>query len=106
MKKFIVLAGLIVITIFVALFAWSPWVTKIYAEKRVIEVFEDKQSDIIDGCGFNCEGCGVIDSHKALFGYSVYVEYGCGMKRYPFYAKKFVSFIGTVHNLKSENNYV
>ena len=84
------------------LIAWSPWITKSYAESRVVKVFEEDQKDFDDGCGFNCDGCGVKESQKRLFGYSVKIEYGCGFVSpgYPEHhqiATKFVSFIGTVH---------
>ncbi|MBI2578965.1 MAG: hypothetical protein HYW26_04610 [Candidatus Aenigmarchaeota archaeon] len=84
------------------LIAWSPWITKIYAEKRVVEAFQESQKDISDGCGFNCVGCGINNSNKVLFGYSVDIEYGCGMRPTDRRdlnerATIFVSFIGTVH---------
>lgn len=96
----------IIIILILLLLVWSPWITKDYAEKRVLEVFEKSQKGIIDGCGFNCVGCGIANSNKVFFGYSVDIEYGCGMR--PLDARhlneratKFVSFIGTVHLLES-----
>lgn len=93
---------IIVALIILILLAWSPWITKSYAENRVVEAFEESQKDIIDGCGFNCNGCGVKESHKTLFGYSVKIEYACGFLPFdsPEYHRTstmFVSFIGTVH---------
>jgi hypothetical protein len=84
------------------LLAWSPWITKEYAENSVIEAFEESQIDVADGCGFNCNGCGVNESHRTLFGYSVTIEYACGLlpsdsPEYHQTTTKFVSFIGTIH---------
>jgi hypothetical protein len=98
-KKIIILAIIILLVIL----AWSPWVTKDYAEQRTIISFESKQEGIMDGCGFNCENCGVSGSSKTLFGYIVRFGYGCGFKMFPgspspdHVDKTFVSFLGTVH---------
>lgn len=98
-KIITVILGVLIVLI---LFAWSPWITKGYAETRIISVFEESQRDVVDGCGFNCVGCGITSSNKVLFGYSVGIEYGCGLR--PLNARhlnkratKFVSFLGTVH---------
>ncbi len=92
----------IILIVAVLVLAWAPWITKSYAETRVIYTFEEGQKDIVDGCGFNCVSCGVTNSNKVLFGYSVDIEYGCGMR--PLDARHlnnkaslFVSFLGTVH---------
>jgi len=86
-----------------ALAAWSPWITKNYAENKVVKTFEAEQKGIADGCGFNCTGCGVVSSNKVVFGYSVDIKYGCGFaqlqdeKDLIGETTIFVSFIGTVH---------
>ncbi|SFK93473.1 hypothetical protein SAMN03159341_102244 [Paenibacillus sp. 1_12] len=90
------------ILISIALICWCPWMTNTFAQFRAIGSFQASQKGILDGCGVNCKGCGVIDTKKVLFGYSVTVEYACGLlpKDSPEYHKsteKFVSFIGTVH---------
>lgn len=84
------------------LLVWSPWITNTFAHNRVINSFQVSQKDIQDGCGFNCKGCGVIQEKKAVFGYSVTIEYACGLlpsdsPKYHKTATKFVSFLGTVH---------
>jgi len=61
------------------LLAWSPWLTKEFAENTARNVFESGQSGIIDGCGFSCDGCGVESSQKIPFGYLVNIKYKCGM---------------------------
>ena len=94
--------GLAIILLLIIL-AWAPWVTKNYSESRVIGFFESRQEGIMDGCGFNCDDCGVSGSSKALFGYIVRYGYDCGMKAFPgspsprYVDKAFISFIGTVH---------
>lgn len=99
-NKNISIIGVVIIVLI--LLAWSPWITKDYAEKRVVSAFEEGNKGITDGCGFNCVGCGVTGSEKVIFGYSVNVEYGCGMRPTDSRdlnerATKFVSFLGTVH---------
>ena len=96
-KNIIITIILIVLTLLV----WSPWITRDYAEKRVLEVFKENQKDIVDGCGFDCVGCGITNSGKEFFGYFVDIEYGCGMRPADRRdlnerSRKFVSFIGTV----------
>lgn len=81
---------------------WSPWMTKNYAETLVTEKFNSSWSGVADGCGFSCTGCGVKASRKTPFGYSVEIEYACGMlpsdsPEYHKMSRKFVSFVGTVH---------
>jgi hypothetical protein len=56
----------------------------------------------VDGCGFNCDGCGATAMQKTILGYDVRLEYACGLLPYddPKYHQVrsvFVSFIGTVH---------
>jgi hypothetical protein len=56
----------------------------------------------IDGCSFNCDGCGATAMQKTIFGYDVRLEYACGMlpsddPKYHQVRTVFGSFIGTVH---------
>ena len=86
----------------IILFAFSPWITKDIAENRAIRAFQNDQKDIVDGCGFNCDGCGVVTSEKVLFGYHVQIEYACGLiskdiRENHQLKNVFVSFLGTVH---------
>jgi len=86
------------------LFAWSPWITKSYAETKVENVFTSEWEGVMDGCGFNCNGCGITESSRTLFGYSVEIEYACGMlpADTPEYHRQdsiFVSCLGTIHGI-------
>jgi hypothetical protein len=92
--------------IILILIAWSPWITRSYAENKVVEDFEEKWEGIIDGCGFDCIGCGVTDSKRTLFGYVVIAEFACGMlpedsPEYHVTGKYFVSFLGIIVNLEN-----
>ena len=98
-----------ILLLLILVFAWSPWITKDFAEKMVIDDFNKKWCQVVDGCGFNCENCGVYESNKALFGYEVIILYSCGFKEYPteipdWQDKIFVSPFGTVHTLSHQTN--
>lgn len=93
------------LTLFILLLlALSPWVTKNNAKEKALQAFNQEKEEVIDGCGFNCSGCGIKESYKTLFGYKVIIEYACGMlpSDSPEYHQTkiiFVSFLLTVHNL-------
>jgi hypothetical protein len=87
---------LIIVLVFFLILAWSPWITKEYAEKKAADTFNSAQNGIIDGCGLNCEGCGVVSSQKLLFGHSVILRNKCGIKNNYRDAKEFVSVFGIV----------
>jgi len=83
------------------LMMWAPWITKGFAENRAAAVFQEQQEGVIDGCGFECEGCGVKGSYRTFFGYSVALEYACGLlpSDSPLYhtrSEMFISAFGTV----------
>ena len=90
MKKTFLIMSLFLLVIL----AWSPWLTKNSVENIVRSVFESEQSGIIDGCGFNCDGCGVDSIQKVPFGYLVNIKYKCGMKNYFRGEKRFVTPFG------------
>lgn len=84
------------------LLVWSPWVTPRLAEEAAITQFNLKWMNVIDGCGFNCEGCGAIGYRKAAFGAYVTLQYGCGLMHpgEPLRSSDiFVSFLGTAHGI-------
>jgi len=101
MKKILYIILGVILTVIIL--AWAPWITKSNAEKIVINNFEAKWNGVMDGCGFNCDGCGVQESHKTLFGYTVTIKYGCGMlivgNPSGSVDKIFVSFLGTSHTV-------
>ena len=88
--------------IIVGIFAWSPWLTRSFAETRAVDSFSKAWESVADGCGINCKGCGAVSSQRVPFGVLVTIEYGCGMipEDTPEYHERttaFVSTIGTVH---------
>jgi|SRR3989344_5305653 len=89
---------IIYFAILLIILMWSPWITKNYAEKIVSDKFVAEWEHVSDGCSLN----GVKNSHRALFGYSVQIEYNCGLVL-PNSPNKtsyvFVSFLSTVHGL-------
>jgi hypothetical protein len=99
-----ILFVLIVILGFSVLLIFAPWITPGYAEETVVRNFETGWEGIADGCGFNCEGCGIVQSERVPFGYRVQIEYACGMlpadlPEFHHRADAFVSLFGTVHGL-------
>ncbi|MBI2233188.1 MAG: hypothetical protein HYU56_04665 [Candidatus Aenigmarchaeota archaeon] len=91
--------------ILLLIITWSPWITNTYAERLASEGFTAEWQDVMDGCGFNCNGCGIKESQRTLFGVNVKIEYACGMlpSDSPEYHRTdtvFVSFLGTIHGLQ------
>jgi hypothetical protein len=87
-----------------ALLLWSPWITSSYAEAAVVRSFEAQWENVVDGCGFNCAGCGVAETQRVPFGYRVDIVYACGLlpaDSPEFYRQSevFVSLFGTIHEL-------
>ncbi len=74
--------------------AWSPWLTKKFAENTARNLFESGQSGVVDGCGFGCDGCGATRFRKVPFGYLVTIKYKCGMKNYFQEEDRFVGILG------------
>jgi hypothetical protein len=86
--------------------AWAPWLTPEEAANIAVRSFENEWRQVVDGCGFNCRGCGAIEAEKVPFGVPVEIEYACGLlpaddPSYHQTAGGFVSFLGTVHGLPS-----
>jgi hypothetical protein len=85
---------------------WAPWLTPEEAGNLAVRSFETKWHQVVDGCGFNCRGCGVIAAEKVPFGVQVEIEYACGLlptddPSFHQTAGGFVSFLRTVHGLPS-----
>jgi len=83
---------------------WAPWLTRQYVERRVADEFSAAWQGVVDGCGFNCQGCGIKKVERVLSGYAVHIEYGCGLLPQDsptFHETRLVhvSVFGTVHGL-------
>jgi hypothetical protein len=96
----------VILLLITGLAYWAPWITQEFAEQRAVQAFATAWQGVIDGCGFNCTGCGAVDAQKTGFGYRVELEYGCGMMpedtaQYHDRTTVFVSFVGTVHGFSS-----
>jgi hypothetical protein len=105
-NKPILITLLLIVVMFLSLF--SPWLTPSTVESIVINEMKNSQRNITDGCGINCNGCGIKNYKEASFGRYVDVEFACGMlpKYDPKYHKMttfFVSFLGTVHQVDSSS---
>jgi hypothetical protein len=103
MTKRTTTAVLVVSALLLALL-WAPWLTRESAERRIVDQFTAAWRGVIDGCGFSCEGCGVKKLARVLTGYSVSIEYACGLLPHDspaFHEKRtvHVSLLGTVHGL-------
>lgn len=103
MKRRLILIPLVIVLLLAAAL-WAPWMTKSYAEARTEQAFTTAWQQVADGCGFNCQGCGVKTAQKTWFGYRVEIEYACGLlpedsPQYHQTGSGFVSFLGTVHGL-------
>ncbi|HXD09979.1 MAG TPA: hypothetical protein VN653_07955 [Anaerolineales bacterium] len=95
-------AEILLAALLIALCSWSPWLTQAYAESRAVDSFNGSWATVIDGCGTNCKGCGVINSKRVPFGIEVTLEYGCGLipedtSEYHEQSTGLVSALGTVH---------
>jgi heat shock protein HslJ len=75
-KALITLAILVLIGL---LLIWMPWMTADKAASIAVSEFNKQQQEIVNGCGFDCTGCGVISSQKIYSGYLVEIEYACGV---------------------------
>ena len=86
------------------LLLWSPWITQETAEQHTEQALQEAWLNVTDGCGIDCNGCGVIQSQRVPFGVMVTLEYGCGMlpADTPEDHERtvvFVSTVGTVHGI-------
>jgi hypothetical protein len=96
---------LALLLIAVVLLIWSPWISAHKAGNRVVAAFNAAWDGVIDGCGFECNGCGVKGTRKGVIGYAVSIEYACGLipedsPEYHITDVVFVTPLGTVHGLE------
>ena len=101
MRRIVLISIAVVVVVLVI---WAPWLTRQVAEDTVIDQFNSIWDGVVDGCGFDCNGCGVIGTERTLLGYKVEIEYGCGLipKDSPQYHQidhAFVSVFGIVTGL-------
>jgi hypothetical protein len=71
--------AVILLAAVIGLSFWVPWLTQARAEQRAATAFQTSWAGVIDGCGLSCSGCGPVESHWLPFGYSVTLEYACGL---------------------------
>ncbi len=76
MKKQIVFSLIIAA---VVLLLWAPWLSKRVAVRRAEIAFTSAWQGTADGCGFNCQGCGVVDARRVIGGWQVTLDYACGL---------------------------
>lgn len=96
--------AILIVSVLVLAFAWSPWLTQSAAEAQAVAWFNHSWQVVTDGCGTNCRGCGAVSSQRVPFGVRVTLEFACGLlpEDSPEYHQKatgFVSAFGTVHGL-------
>lgn len=105
MNKKSILIILAALVLLMASLVWAPWISGEEAETQVAQAFASAWQEVIDGCGFNCDGCGIKETHRVVIGYSVEIEYACGMlpsdsSEFHQHDVVYVSPLGTVHGLE------
>jgi hypothetical protein len=83
---------------------WAPWLTPQYAERRALDDFALAWQGVVDGCAFDCAGCGVRSLQRLPTGYAVCLEYACGLQPHDsatshLTAVLHVSVLGSVHGV-------
>ena len=58
---------------------WAPWLSAEWAGQKAVERFIGSWQGVVDGCGFDCRGCGVKGVERHLLGYRGELEYACGL---------------------------
>jgi len=96
--------GVLLLALLIAMLLWSPWLTGADAQKRAVDGFTDRWQGVMDGCGFNCAGCGAQEAQRILFGYRVRLEYACGVRSADAPGEYqsiwvLISVLGTLHGL-------
>ncbi|RXT06569.1 hypothetical protein [Ammoniphilus sp. CFH 90114] len=102
MNKLSMLAVLALVILFFIIS--SPWLTPSTINSIVASAIESSQEDMVDGCGMDCNGCGVKKVEKVAFGSIAKIEFACGLipedlPEYHEEARVFISFLGTVHQV-------
>ena len=81
---------------------WAPWMTPGFATNRVTDAFTTAWAGVADGCSLVRPG--VRDVNRDLLGYTVTIEYACGMlpsdsAEYHHQAVVYVSPLATLHGV-------
>jgi hypothetical protein len=71
--------ALVLFSIVISLFAWSPWLTPSTASKLTENQFNKAWYGVMDGCGTYGDNLGVQDFQKIPFGAIVNLDYQCGL---------------------------
>ncbi len=105
MARTVLIMTVAALVIVAVLAAWSPWLGPREAERRAAGAFTAAWRGVVDGCGLNCPGCGARVNERLLFGYSVTLEYGCGIQSITAPEPNrtemvYVSPLGAVHGLR------
>lgn len=89
--------NLLLLTAF--LFAWSPWVREGFVTARLIAKanWESKYQQGLEPCSF----LEIISFERVLFGAKVKAFYRCQVLEPRTELVKFVSFMGTVHSIRT-----
>lgn len=85
----------------VAVFAWSPWLTKVEVEKGITEKFNSEWYGVSDGCG-PLKVDDIKDTRRIPFGFLSLIRYECGMLPADVFSESswhsvYVSPLGTIH---------
>ncbi len=89
--------ALILVSIFLGLSAWSPWITANTASRLAQDQFNKAWYGVIDGCGTQGGDLGTHDFQKVPFGGKIILDYQCGLvmpDTPPLHTKVYVSFFG------------
>ncbi|SRR6266496_3336673 len=71
--------ALILVSIFLGLAAWSPWITANTASRLAQDQFNQAWYGVADGCGGYGDNSGAHNFQKILFGANVTLDYQCGL---------------------------
>ena len=96
MKQKYLVPIIICLILVLLILIWAPWINQEGAREKAIDDFNNQYEGVIDGCGLDCEGCGVNSVNRQIFGYKVSLSYKCGLKDYTQEGSRFVSVFGTV----------
>ena len=71
--------ALILVSIFLGISAWSPWITANTASRLTQDQFNKAWYGVVDGCGTYGDNLVAHDFEKIPFGANVTLDYQCGL---------------------------